>query len=255
MFNPDEILLDRVRTVTYSDYKTNELLFRLTSVEDPKVSTSTEGEEILDAQGSSITTLYRAKKGVFTCTNTLISTGVLAVQMGTEKKVASTTSKIQMPTDEILEVNGGKVTLTYKPIDDVKYIYALVDNGIAKSYKQGATVSATEFTIDANGEITVPTGVTGQIYVEYIREIDNGIKIDNDTDKFPKVGRLRVNAIFKDKCTEEVIAGVIISHRAKIDPSQIELALTSTGKHPVTINMMKDYCSTDTNLFSIILAQ
>ena len=43
--------------------------------------------------------------------------------------------------------------------------------------------------------------------------------------------------------------------KAKLNPEQVELALTSTGKHSFTFDMLKDYCAEegDDMLFEIIV--
>ena len=83
MFNKNELVVDKIRSFTYHDYGTNELLFRLTSLEDPSLKCSTEGQEVVDAVGSTITTLYRAKKASFSGTNSLLSLALAAQQYGT----------------------------------------------------------------------------------------------------------------------------------------------------------------------------
>ena len=68
-FNKNELILDKVRSLTAHDLSTGEMLFRLTSLEDPSLSCTAEGEEIVDAIGAVITTLYRAKKATFSASN------------------------------------------------------------------------------------------------------------------------------------------------------------------------------------------
>ena len=45
----------------------------------------------------------------------------------------------------------------------------------------------------------------------------------------------------------------IVCPKAKFNPESVELALTSTGKHAFELNMMKDYCEDDGDLFTIIV--
>ena len=89
--NKNELILDRVRSLTTHDLETSELLFRLTSLEDPSLSCTAEGEEVVDAIGALITTLYRAKKATFSASNSLISLDLAAAQYGTKKEVAGVT--------------------------------------------------------------------------------------------------------------------------------------------------------------------
>ena len=262
-FNVNELILDRVRSLTAHDLSDGKMLFRLTSLEDPSLNTTAEGEEIVDAIGATITTLYRAKKATFSASNSLISLDLAAAQFGASKDVASADKKIAVPTYEILTVAEGatEVSLKKAPVSEVKYIYALSNNEIATRYTKGAAASATEFVIDTDGKITVPTGLTGKIYVEYSYEADgeekNGAnRVINKTSEFPKACSLKIYAYFRDMCNENLVySGVIVSPKAKLNPESVELALTATGKHPFEFQMMRDYCDDEAELFSIIIAQ
>ncbi len=262
-FNVNELILDKVRSLTAHDLTTGEMLFRLTSLEDPSLSCTAEGEEIVDAIGAVITTLYRAKKATFSASNSLISLDLAAAQYGTQKEVASKENKIVVPTYEILTVADGatEVSLKKAPVGTVSYIYALDRGEIATRYVAGAAASATEFVIDKEGKITVPTGLTGKIYVEYSYENDgtenNGAnRIVNKTSNFPAACSMKIFAYFRDKCNENLVySGVIVSPKAKLNPEQVELALTSTGKHAFEFQMMRDYCDDEAELFSIIVAE
>lgn len=266
-FNKNELILDRVRSLVTHDISTGKLLFRLTSLEEPSLQCTAEGEEVTDAIGAVITTLYRAKKATFSATNSLISLDLAAHQYGTEKKVASSTSKIVDWTYEILTVKEGKVTLNHEPIKEndtstLKYVYSVVDGEIGTAYTADATApeKADAVTFSINGkDITLPSGLNGsKVYVEYQYETEKAIEIVNKASEFPKACSLVIYAYFRDKCDENTVySGKIICPRAKLNPEQVELALTSTGKHAFEFTMMKDYCSDEgeDKLFTIIVAQ
>lgn len=273
MFNKSELILDKVRNLTAHDLATGQLLFRLTSLEEPSIQCSAEGEEITDAVGSVITTMYRAKKATLSATNSLISLDLAAEQFGAKKQIAGlknytygneedTTAKIKDYTYEILTVKDGKITLAHKASNEIKYIYSINNNEIGTMYVSGATASPTDFVVDnETGDvtvITVPEGLTGKIFVEYQYETLNAIRISNRASEFPRAVGLVVYAYFKDVCNENLTySGKIICPKAKLNPEQVELALTSTGKHAFEFSMMKDYCSDegDDELFSIVLVQ
>lgn len=261
--NLNELLLDRVRSLTAHDLLSKELLFRLTSLEDPSLACTAEGEEVTDAIGALITTLYRAKKATFSASNSLISLDLAAAQYGATKEVLGENETLVDYTYEILDVKDGKATLTNEPIkitvgdvetSSVKYIYAVENGQTSTKYVAGSAISATEFKITGK-EIEVPTGVTGKIYVEYQFENANALRIVNKAASFPEACEVVIYAIFRDKCNENVkYAGKIVCPRAKLNPEQVELALTSTGKHAFEFTMMKNYCEDDGDLFTIIVA-
>lgn len=244
--------------MTFNDLSTGEMLFRLTQLEDPTLTCTSEGEEVTDALGSVITTLYRSKKATFSATNSLVSLDLAAAQYGTKKEVAETDNEIVTRTFETITIpdDGTSVKLAHKPAnkDDVKFIYSIANGELGKSYKAGASASSTEFVVDEDGAITLPTGLTGKIYVEYEFKTDKAVRIVNKASKFPEAAKVVIYAIFRDACNENVVySGVIVCPKAKFNPESVELALTSTGKHAFELNMMKDYCEDDGDLFTIIV--
>ena len=274
-FNVNELVLDKVRSISahsINDNNYGEMLFRLTSLEDPSLQTTAEGEEIVDAFGATITTLYRAKKAEFSASNSLFSLGLAAAQFGSEKEIATSTAKMKVPTYEVITIPTGatEVELDKVAVDVIPYIYKLESNEIATAYKvsDGEDVSDTTF-VYANGtskkegkedkEVTIiklPTGLTGKIYVDYVYETENANRVVNKTDKFPESCSLKIYAYFRDKCNDNTVySGVIVSPKAKLNPEQVEIALTSTGKHAFTFQMMRDYCDDSAELFSIIVAE
>lgn len=257
-FNKNELILDRVRSMTFNDLSTGEMLFRLTQLEEPTLTCTSEGEEVTDALGSVITTLYRSKKATFSATNSLVSLDLAAAQYGTKKEVAETGKGIVTRTFETITIPDAATTvkLAHKPAnkDDVKFIYSIANGELGKSYKAGADASDTEFVVAEDGTITLPIGLTGKIYVEYEFKTENAVRIVNKASKFPEAAKVVIYAIFRDACNENVVySGVIVCPKAKFNPESVELALTSTGKHAFELNMMKDYCEDDGDLFTIIV--
>ena len=277
-FNKNELILDRVRSLTTHDLETKKLLFRLTSLEDPSLSCTAEGEEIVDAIGALITTLYRAKKATFSASNSLISLDLAAAQYGTKKEVVGVTeiddkgTKLASVTDyayEILAVSNVGTEdepvytvpkLKNAPIEkSVTYIYSIEDGQIGTAFKVGAAATDTECVVADDGTITLPTSVkSGKIYVEYKYENTNAMRVVNKASNFPTACSMVIYAYFKDVCNENTVySGKIICPKAKLNPEQVELALTSTGKHAFEFTMMRDYCAEEgeDELFSIVISQ
>lgn len=259
MINPNELILDRVRYLTAHDLETKEKLFMLTQLEEPSLNCTAEGEDVTDAVGALITTMYRSKQAEFTATNSLLSLDLAAAQYGTEKEVADADNKIVDWTYEFIDIPAEATTvkLAKAPVaDSVKFIYAVENGAAATSYPVAAAASATEFMVADDGTITLPTGMTGKVFVEYQYESESAVRIVNSASEFPEACEVVIYAIFRDVCNEnKVYAGKIICPKAKLDPSSVELALTATGKHPFTFKMFKDYCSVNEELFTIIVAE
>lgn len=262
-FNPNELILEKIRSVEEYDPGTKELTGRYTQIEDPSLSFSAEGTEILDAMGSTIYTIYKGQKGTFSFTNSLFSLDLAASQFGSEKVVADDNNKITVPVSEVLTIGADNtVKLTYVPVGtagaEVKYVKVInADNSFGATYEVSSTAGDGKFTLDAaNQTITLPEGVTGRVFVNYEKESATAVQVSKSVDGVPKVKMLLIHAIFHDVCdTNKVIAGTIICHKAQIDPSSVELTLTAEGKHGASYILQKDYCGTDDRLVDIIVTE
>lgn len=282
-FNVNEVILDRVRSLTCHDLDTKKMFMRLTSLEDPSLNTSAEGEEITSAIGALITTLYRAKKAEFSASNSLVSLDLAAAQYGSKKVSAGVTKdengNIIAPTItdyayEILKVETDTdgavkpIKLAHAPkkvvgadgqeVSTLKWIYAIENNEVSTPYAVGAAATEDEAAVGDDGTITLPTSVKGgKIYVEYQYETDNAVRVVNKASEFPTACSVVIYAYFRDVCNEnKIYSGKIICPKAKLSPESVELALTSTGKHPFSFVINPDYCAEEgeDTLFEIVLA-
>lgn len=262
-FNPNELILEKIRAVEEYDPATLELTGRYTQIEEPSLKTSAEATEVTDAMGATIQTFYNAQKGTFDFTNSLFSLDLAASQYGSEKIVASDDDKITMPVSEVIEIGSDHTAvLKYTPVGpegaEVKYVKVVNGNNtFGKTYKVSATLGNDNFTIDvANKTITLPEGVTGRIFVNYEKETSTAVKMVKETDSVPKTKTLLIHAIFRDPCNKNVVyAGVIRCPRAQIDPSSTELSLKSDGKHAASYVLSKEYCGESSTLFDILVSE
>lgn len=270
IFNKNEVVLEKIKQASLYDLEDGRLLNRLTSIEDPSLNTTAEKEEVVDAQGNTITDIYRAKKATFSGSNSLFSFDLAASQFGTKKEVAGANGidpttvgykpvdKIINYTAETMTIANGQVKLSRIPVaKSIKYIYIIEGGEIGWSYPvNDAAVSDKEAFVAEDGTITVPTGVTeGKVYVEYPYESTEAIRVVNHANEYPVAGKLVILALFRDKCTDKTILGSIICPKAKLNPESVDLALTPTGKHPFEYTMMKDFCSDEDELFEIVLSK
>lgn len=264
-FNPNELVLERIRAVEEYDTATKELIGRYTQIESPSLKTAAEGTTVTDAMGAEITTFYKAQTGTFDFTNSIFSLDLAASQFGSDKVIASTTDKIIRPMSDTLEIKSdGTVVLEYEPAGEIaeqlKSIKVINENNeFGKTYTYSPADAPTEdtFTYKADTKtIQLPEGVTGKVFVRYDVESENAVKITKKTDALPAVRSLLLHAIFHDPCDiNKVYAGVISIPRAQIDPSSVEVSLTPDGKHAASYKLQKPYCDEKASLFDIIVSE
>lgn len=265
IMNANELVLERVRTVEEYDIQTSELTGRYTQIQDPSLQTTADGTDVTDALGAPIATFYNNQRGTFGFTNSLFSLDLAASQFGTKKVIASGTSKILVPVSETLEINAtdNTVTLSYVPVGtsgaEVSFVKVInANNTFGETYTvDPANATGTKFTINAaQKKITLPSGVTGRVFVNYERESENAVSVTKRTDGVPEEKKLVIHAIFHDPCNTKIkYAGVIVCPRAQIDPSSIDVTLTMEGKHAASYILSKNYCDEDGKLFDIIVSE
>lgn len=278
-FNKNEVVLEKIKQASLYDLEDGRLLNRLTSIEDPSLNTTAEKEEVVDAQGNTITEIFRAKKATFGGSNSLFSLDLAASQFGATKELASADNKIVNYVAETVTATGGIAQLTRTPIVDgknaIKYIY-VIENGEIGDYI-AVDAAAADATTDEKGNPIPETATVGndgkitlapsrgkdedgkdkvyKVYAEYAYESEEAVRVVNKANEYPTAGKLVILALFRDKCTDKTILGSIICPKAKLNPESVDLALTPTGKHPFEYTMMKDFCSDEDELFEIVLSK
>ncbi len=263
MFNPNELVLERVRAVEEFDPATLELVGRYTQVEDSSLKTSADGTEVTDAMGSPIQTFYQAHKGTFDFTNSLFSLDLAASQFATEKVIASGEKKMVVPVSETITIGeGGVVNLKYVPVGtkgaEIKYVKVINGNNtFGKTFEVSSVSEEGKFTIDAaSKKITLPEGTTGRVFVNYEKESENAVRVTKTNKGDPAVKMLLIHVIFHEPCNKNIVyAGVIRCPRAEIDPSSVEIGLKSDSKHSVSYVLSREYCEESGTLFDIFVYQ
>lgn len=261
-FNPNELILEKVRAIESYDLATNALIGRYTQIEDPSLKTSADGTDVTDALGTPIHTFYNNQQGTFDGSNSLFSLDLAASQFGSKKLVADTTDKLIVPVSETIEISSDNtVTLKHVPIGvsgaEVKYVQVINENNtFGTSFEVSAAAGAGKFTLEAESKkITLPAGTKGRVFVNYEYESTSAVQLTKSTDAVPEIQKLLIHAIFHDPCNANLVyAGVIVCPRAQLDPSSVELSLKSDGKHPFSYKLQKPYCDTNAKLFDIIVS-
>ena len=219
--------------------------------------------------GTPIATFYRAKSAEFSAENALFDMNLMATQLGTAKKVASSTSKIVVPAMESFTVEaGGKCTLKHTPltydvtvngtpktVSSVKEIYALnSDSTFGTKYTCGTAASATEFTV-AGAVITLPTGlaVGTEMFVMYEYESENAVEVINSATNFPVGCKFVMEVLGCDVCDQtNLVYAYVIFNNAKLSPD-FDWSIATDGSHPFSMKAQQDYCDKEKRLFSIII--
>lgn len=264
-FNPNELILEKVRSVEAYDPTNGELIGRYSQIEEPSLKTSAEGLDVTDALGTPIHTFYHNQQATFDGSNSLFALDLAASQFGTEKKQGSADGQIEMPVSETLEITKGTenstVLLTHTPANGVSSVTVVNENNtFGKIFKPEGTEGVdanSAFTLDAESKtITLPKNTAGRVFVNYEYKTTDAVLISKDTEKVPPIQKLIIHAIFHDPSNANLVyAGAIVCPRAQLDPTSVELSLKADGKHPFSYKLQKPYAAENGRLFDIIVSE
>jgi hypothetical protein len=267
-FDINNFVIDRIVRGVALSQKDDSVLFSINQIQNASLNCASESTDAVDAMGTPIATFYRAKSAEFSAENALFDMNLMATQLGTEKKVASATSKIVVPAMESFTVEGTTQTLKHLPttytvivdgesktVSSVKEIYALNgDSTFGTKYTCGSKASATEFAIDGKA-VTLPTDIaTGtEMFVMYEYESDQAVEVVNSAKKFPVGCKFVMEVLGCDVCDQtNLVYAYVIFNNAKLSPD-FDWSIATDGTHPFSMKAQQDYCDKEKRLFSIII--
>lgn len=265
-FNINELVIDRPLRAHKYDFNGRKL-WTATQIQNLTLELGGEAVYTVDAIGTNIMAFDRSKSASISFENALMHVGVLAEQRGVQKRVASGVSKLDLTKVELLEVTGAPsapvVTLSQTPKEittgvSFQYVDKVDANyNTIETYELGET-PAENFSV-ADKVVTLPTGKQlkngDKIAVKYTYEADEGAQIIDAADVFGSPGEIIIECIGYNPCDQQnKLAFNIIFPNGKED-NNVSLTISNELTHPVTINAMQDYCSTDKTLFRVELME
>lgn len=270
-FDINNFVIDKVTKIVAVD-SSNNLLWMANQIED--ASLQCDGEEVLkkDADGTTIASFSTAKSATFSAASSLFDLNLIAAQFGTTKTVAASGSTLKVPAFEE-KIYGSSDTLTTLVLS-----HSVVNSGtlgtpvykitVAKLTKDGALKS--KFTVGAVAAAGVCTYTTNthtltfasddiavgdRIFVEYEYESENAVQVVNSASNFPVANKVYAQVKGFDVCNQSTLYyGYIVLPNAKLSTS----ATINFGREenfPFEMTCAQDYCSTDKELFKIIVPE
>ena len=109
-FDLNNFVIDRIVRGVALSQKDDSVLFSINQIQNASLNCASESTDAVDSIGVPIATFYRAKSAEFSAENALFDMNLMATQLGTSKKVASSTSKILAPAMETFTVAAGAMT-------------------------------------------------------------------------------------------------------------------------------------------------
>lgn len=251
-FNIDEILFGTAQNFN------DDLLYTLDQLSSASIEISAESTDITDKKGNVVRTLYTSKTGTFNATNAFLHPQIMAAGSGNEIERATSDSTIVMPKMVVVPA-GKKLDITDADTTTIQVIgifgnganSAALTLGTAASYNPAKNTG--EYFIDGT-TLEVPAEAADfpiQYLVKYNRDVKDGIKLVNTSDKFPSTVRLTLQCSYMDPCSDTLKPCYVYIPSFMADPSMTISLDRETQEMDYNGTIQMDYCGVDKILYVI----
>ena len=254
-FDINNFVIDRVIRGVALSQKDDSVLFSINQMQNVSLNCASESTDAVDALGTPIATFYRAKSAEFSAENAIFDMNLMATQLGTAKKVASSTAKITAPAMESFTYGTGSYELKHTPKTAPNEIYVLNgDSTFGKKFVKGTSASETEFGI-TNKTLSLPTGLNAgdELFVMYDYETENAVEVVNSATEFPVGCKFVMEVLGADVCDQTtLIHAYVIFPNFKLSPD-FDWSVATDGSHPFSGKAQQAYCDKEKKLFNIVI--
>ena len=254
-FDINNFVIDRVIRGVALSQKDDSVLFSINQMQNVSLNCASESTDAVDALGTPIATFYRAKSAEFSAENAIFDMNLMATQLGTTKKVASSTAKITAPAMESFTYGTGSYELKHTPKTAPSEIYVLNgDSTFGKKFVKGTSASEKEFAI-TNKTLSLPTGLNAgdELFVMYDYETENAVEVVNSATEFPVGCKFVMEVLGADVCDQTtLIHAYVIFPNFKLSPD-FDWSVATDGSHPFSGKAQQAYCDKEKKLFNIVI--
>lgn len=255
----DDLVIDHVADGVFRD-KNGNVLGGLNQIQSFQITTSADPKDKTDAQGTLIRRFYTTKSVEMSAENALFSLSLLGLQTGTGKTIASSTNKITLPMIRKY-AKATEITLPagITPIEGTLSVTGLKPSGVPDSslvYKSGVSAGAGTYAYNSGtSKISLPTDCADFVQVQFNYQSENGVKVLQTANKFPKQCELTLRVIVADACDGETLRLAYIVFPAFQMAPDFDITLDTESTHPFSGTAAVDYCSADKSLFYIAMSE
>ena len=254
-FDINNFVIDRVIRGVALSQKDDSVLFSINQMQNVSLNCASESTDAVDALGTPIATFYRAKSAEFSAENAIFDMNLMATQLGTSKKVASSTAKITAPAMESFTYGTGSYELKHIPKTAPNEIYVLNgDSTFGKKFVKGTAASEKEFGI-TNKTLSLPTGLNAgdELFVMYDYETENAVEVVNSATEFPVGCKFVMEVLGADVCDQTtLIHAYVIFPNFKLSPD-FDWSVATDGSHPFSGKAQQAQCDKEKKLFNIVI--
>jgi len=252
-FKLNDIIIDRLLYGVAENFD-GVVQYVLTQLQEGNISITAESKEARDRDGVLVMKRYTGKAGTFSATNAMLSAVIMEATSGSEAIYADADNMITMP--KIVVAKAGTTVSLADYIEGTVKVNAYYTNGtVGQEYALGTTASEAEYVISEDGVLTLPTAAdVPQFMIRYQRNVSEGVKIVNRSDKYPRTVRLILKALAVDPCAADTLKACYIEFPSFQVSPEIEINLATDATLDFSGDLQVDYCSADKVLYNFYWA-
>lgn len=261
-FKLGDLIIDRI-IVGVAETTQGELLYTLTNLQDATIDITSDSVDAVDGTGAVIKTFYRAKTGEFTATNSTVNLPIIGAMSGSDAEYASPQNALTIP----MIITTANATGTVLPGMTAEgkagkiVVNAVAKNGTLGDAYELAASGTTEKTFIINDPASGSSDYTitfnpqtgdERWIVKYDRQVNNnGVKIANRSDKFPKTVKLTLKVLIVDPCEPDVVRAAYVVLPSFQPSADISVSFTTDGTLDFSGTLQTSYCGADKVLYEI----
>lgn len=245
-FKLGDLVVDRIVNGVAENSK-GELLYLLTNLQEATIDITADSVDAVDGTGTIIKTFYRGKQGEFTATNSTLSLPIIGAMSGTDTVYASTSDPLTIPriitsstADDIplpgITDNGASANIV---------VNAISANGtLGDAYPTGKITVVAKGSSDTWSKLTIDQQEGDTMWIiKYNREVtDNGLKIVNRSDAFPKSCKLTLKVLIVDPCETDIVrAAYVILPNFQPSP-ELSFSISTDATIDFSGKLQTSYC-------------
>jgi len=258
-FKLGDLVIDRIVEGIAESPSDGTLLYRLTNLQEATIDITADSVDAVDGTGTVIRTFYRGKQGEFTATNSLVSLPIIGAMSGEDSVQASAAAPILMPR---IVTTASKEVVMHGITDTSLTDHKVVVNYVEANGTLGDQIPAENLSLAApTGEATASTlTITDEDashkawIVKYERSVtENGIKIQNRSDKFAKTVKLTLKVLIVDPCEPDVIRAAYVILPSFQPSPELSIQFSTDATIDYTGRMQVSYCGAEKVLYEIVV--
>lgn len=253
-FKLGDLVIDRI-IEGVAENSRGELLYMLTNLQEATISVTADSVDAVDGTGTIIKTFYRGKQGEFTATNSTISLPIIGAMSGSDPVYASAASPLTIPRIVTADKASG---IALPGITDAGTSNHIVVNAVGANGTLGDAYPVAKYTVTAGVDgnpstLTIDANAGDTMFIiKYDRTVtENGIKIANRSDRFPKSVKLTLKVLIVDPCETDVVRAAYVVLPSFQPSPEVEISFSTDATLDFTGRLQTSYCGKRSSMYSM----